>query len=418
MYHQKFKRSNMYQMMKSIFVAVLLCSVTSQVTAQVGIGTTGSVDASARLQVDANASTNAKGFLPPRVELTSTSSISPFNVTPATGLFVYNIATAGNVSPGFYFFNGTQWVRIIDQQPDATVSFNQNTPTTGGVVFTPDVQNSTNHIYVSSTNNSQWFYNGSSYVTYTAPAATAWYATGGTTDAGDNKSSSIYRAGKIGIGGNTAPNATLDVRTNPTSASDPGAGYIGVGTTDAAASTAAAGAIRYSTLDGGRLQYSNGAAWNTLESNVEKANVYATRLSSSVFNVNNSTIDNVFGSFSSSSGAGTTQLNNTSGVYTAPRNGLYTVSAGMSFRMLSASTSGTFHFLVMKGGINGTEVCNQAIPINYPIGSVLSANISCSVPLSQGETVSIKYHNFTGSTIEVSLSSVYQGRYYFTVTEN
>ena len=223
MYHQKFNRSNMYQMMKSIFVAVFLCSVTSQVTAQVGIGTTGSVDPSARLQVDANASTNAKGFLPPRVALTSTSSILPFTVTPATGLFVYNTATAGNVTPGFYFFDGTKWLRMIDQQPDATVSFDQNTPTTVGVVFTPNTQNSTNHIYVSSTNNSHWIYNGSAYVTYTPPATTAWLATAGV-DAGSNKSSSIYRSGKVGIGGNTAPNATLDVRTNPTSASDPGAG--------------------------------------------------------------------------------------------------------------------------------------------------------------------------------------------------
>jgi hypothetical protein len=115
----------------------------------VGIGTTG-VDPSARLQVDANGSTNAKGFLPPRVALTSTSSISPFTVTPAIGLLVYNTATAGNVTPGFYFFDGTKWLRMIDQQPDATISFNRNTPTTDGVEFTPNTQNSTNHIYLQS----------------------------------------------------------------------------------------------------------------------------------------------------------------------------------------------------------------------------------------------------------------------------
>lgn len=418
MYHQKFNRSNMYQMMKSIFVAVFLCSVTSQVTAQVGIGTTGSVDPSARLQVDANALTNAKGFLPPRVALTSTSSISPFTVTPATGLFVYNTATTGNVTPGFYFFDGFKWLRMIDQQPDATVSFDQNTPTTVGVVFTPNTQNSTNHIYVSSTNNSHWIYNGSAYVTYTPPATTAWLATAGV-DAGSNKSSSIYRSGKVGIGGNTAPNATLDVRTNPTSASDPGAGYLGVGTTDATAAAAAAGALRYSNLSGGVLEYSNGTAWNTLSSSVQKANVYATRLASSVFNVAHSTtVSNAFGSFTSSSGAGTSHLNNTTGVYTAPRTGLYSVSAGISFVLKNASTAGVFYILVMKNGINGTEVCNAAVPVNFPFNQVMSANISCAVPLNAGETVQIKYLNWTNATVEISLDPNYQGRYYFTVTEN
>lgn len=417
MYHQKFNRSNMYQMMKSIFVAVFLCSVTSQVTAQVGIGTTGSVDPSARLQVDANASTNAKGFLPPRVALTSTSSISPFTVTPATGLFVYNTATTGNVTPGFYFFDGFKWLRMIDQQPDATVSFDQNTPTTVGVVFTPDTQNSTNHIYVSSTNNSHWIYNGSAYVTYTPPATTAWLATAGV-DAGSNKSSSIYRSGKVGIGGNTAPNATLDLRTNPTSASDPGAGYLGVGTTDATAAAAAAGALRYSNLSGGVLEYSNGTAWNTLSSTVQKANVYATRLGSSPLPTvsHNTSTSHAFGSFTSSSGAGTSQLNNTTGVYTAPRTGLYSVSAGIAFLLKNASSSGVFHFLMIKN--ETLEVCNQSIPINFPNNQAISANVSCAVPLNAGDRVQIKYLNWTGATIEISLDPSYQGRYYFSVTEN
>jgi hypothetical protein len=280
------------------------------------------------------------------------------------------------------------------------------------VEFTPNTQNSTNHIYVSSTNNSHWIYNGSAYVTYTPPVTTAWLATAGV-DAGNNKTSSIYRSGRVGIGGNTAPNATLDIRTNPTSASDPGAGYLGIGTTDATAATAAAGALRYNTTSGGVLEYSNGTAWNTLSSSVQKANVYATRLSSSVFNVAHSTtVSNAFGSFTSSSGAGTGQLNNSTGVYTAPRTGLYSVSAGISFVLKNASTAGVFFFLVMKNGINGTEVCNQAVPVNFPFNQVMSANISCAVQLTAGETVQIKYLNWTNATDEISLDPNYQGRYY------
>ncbi len=54
-----------------------------------------------------------KGFLPPRIALTSVNSASPI-VSPATGLLVYNTATAGitpnNVIPGYYYWNGTNWV--------------------------------------------------------------------------------------------------------------------------------------------------------------------------------------------------------------------------------------------------------------------------------------------------------------------
>ena len=192
-----------------------------------------------------------------------------------------------------------------------------------------------------------------------------------------------------------------------------------IGTTTA---SSGAGAVRYSTSSGGILEYSNGTNWNALSSTVQRANVYATRLSPPnpplVFTVNNNATDYEFAGFTSSSGAGGTNFNSSTGVYTAPRSGLYTVSAGMSFKMLAASSSGVFHFLVMKGGISGTEVCNQALPINYPINSILSANISCSVPLNAGETIQIKYHNWTGTQIEVSLSQSFQGRYYFTVTEN
>ncbi|MDN3677998.1 hypothetical protein QWY90_11845 [Flavobacterium paronense] len=70
----------------------------------VGIGVT--PDVSAKLDVsDAN-----KGFLPPRVALTSTTLAVPIT-TPATGLLVYNTAIAGvvpnNVVPGYYYNSGT-----------------------------------------------------------------------------------------------------------------------------------------------------------------------------------------------------------------------------------------------------------------------------------------------------------------------
>jgi uncharacterized protein YdeI (BOF family) len=68
--------------------------------------------------------------------------------------------------------------------------------------------------------------------------------------------------GKVGIG-NTSPNAKLDVRTSPTSTTDPGAGYIGIGTTSVAASTAGVGALRYNTANS-LIEFSNGSNWLSL----------------------------------------------------------------------------------------------------------------------------------------------------------
>ena len=68
--------------------------------------------------------------------------------------------------------------------------------------------------------------------------------------------------GKVGIG-NTSPNAKLDVRTSPTSTTDPGAGYIGIGTTSVAASTAGVGALRYNTANS-LIEFSNGSTWLSL----------------------------------------------------------------------------------------------------------------------------------------------------------
>jgi len=77
----------------------------------VGIGTA-TPDPSARLHIE----DNARGLLIPRVALTATNSAAPVTTTPATGLLVYNTATTTGptaVTPGFYYWNGSQWVRLL-----------------------------------------------------------------------------------------------------------------------------------------------------------------------------------------------------------------------------------------------------------------------------------------------------------------
>jgi hypothetical protein len=82
----------------------------------VGIGSSAfTPDASAMLEVQA---TN-KGLLIPRVALTQTTSASPVT-NPATSLLVYNTATVNDVTPGYYYWDGTKWVRLVGGKGDIT----------------------------------------------------------------------------------------------------------------------------------------------------------------------------------------------------------------------------------------------------------------------------------------------------------
>ena len=93
-----------------LFVGLLL---SYQLSAQTGIGTT-TPHASAKLEVTA---TN-KGFLPPRIALSGTNDVSTIT-SPATGLVIFNTATAGitpnNVIPGYYYYDGSKWNQLVDQ---------------------------------------------------------------------------------------------------------------------------------------------------------------------------------------------------------------------------------------------------------------------------------------------------------------
>ena len=91
------------KMRKYLFIIGLFLS--SQLFAQTGIGTT-SPNASAKLDVFA---TN-KGFLPPRVTLTSTTDATTI-ASPAEGLLVYNLGSVG-LQAGYFYWNGVNWATI------------------------------------------------------------------------------------------------------------------------------------------------------------------------------------------------------------------------------------------------------------------------------------------------------------------
>jgi len=88
---------------KYIFLFLFLAYTVS---AQTGIGTT-TPEASAKLDV----SSSNKGFLPPRITLSSVTDNTTIP-NPATGLLVYNTGNNVGLVAGYYYWNGSGWATI------------------------------------------------------------------------------------------------------------------------------------------------------------------------------------------------------------------------------------------------------------------------------------------------------------------
>jgi len=104
----------------------------------VGIGTA-TPHSSARLHIE----DNARGLLIPNVALTATNVAAPVT-NPATSLLVYNTATAGAgataVTPGFYYWDGTKWVRLLGGGEAWLVTGNAGTDPAVNFLGTTDAQ--------------------------------------------------------------------------------------------------------------------------------------------------------------------------------------------------------------------------------------------------------------------------------------
>jgi hypothetical protein len=193
-----------------------------QVYAQTGIGTT-TPEASAKLDV----SSSNKGFLPPRITLTSLTDITTIP-NPATGLLVYNTGNNVGLVAGYYYWNGSSWATIATAtgsgvsasyaRGSRTTAQTSGLSTNGLVVFTQvdqsagqdiSLNTSTGQITLAAgrtyrlqaqvpnfqTSNSDarpqfgWYnetagaYVGSSSASYSGGSTAAWGATGGLSDA-------------------------------------------------------------------------------------------------------------------------------------------------------------------------------------------------------------------------------------------
>ena len=96
-------------------VTFFLLSVSiTEIKAQAGINTTAPANG-ALLDIFSD----SKGLLIPHVELTGTNDNTTITPAATVGLLVYNTVIAGalpiQVTPGFYYWNGTQWQRFYNR---------------------------------------------------------------------------------------------------------------------------------------------------------------------------------------------------------------------------------------------------------------------------------------------------------------
>lgn len=86
--------------------------LTTNLTAQVTIGSSQVPDQDALLDIkEKEDNSSTKGLLLPRVELTSTTQSTPLSRHVA-GMTVYNTSTVNDVTSGYYYNNGSKWVKL------------------------------------------------------------------------------------------------------------------------------------------------------------------------------------------------------------------------------------------------------------------------------------------------------------------
>ena len=114
-----------------VISSLWLCSVTGY--GQVGINTTSPASGALLDVTDPNG-----GFLTTRVALTGTDDTTTITPSATIGLLVYNTVTAGvlpvQVTPGFYYWDGTQWRRVYNQ--GYTLRYEQPTQVTANASST------------------------------------------------------------------------------------------------------------------------------------------------------------------------------------------------------------------------------------------------------------------------------------------
>jgi hypothetical protein len=103
-------------MKKYLLIATVMIASVTQLAAQVKIGNNpNTINVNSILELEST----DKGFLPPRVALTSLTSSSPLTASVAEGTLVYS--DGGTLTDGYYFWNGTKWVGLAPSRTNSVL---------------------------------------------------------------------------------------------------------------------------------------------------------------------------------------------------------------------------------------------------------------------------------------------------------
>ncbi|WP_322970454.1 hypothetical protein [Faecalibacter sp. LW9] len=192
----------------------------------------------------------------------------------------------------------------------------------------------------------------------------------------------ITEDGNIGLG-TISPKVRLDLR-----ASSDTNNAIGISGTTKSASDAGAGAIRYIDQSGGRIQVSNGITWENIASVPTKANIVAR------INEANNTQKFTYNVVKNVTGweemyDPTSSFDPVTGIFTAPRDGIYTVSFTFNFVNGPILANSSVESQIIKNGNTVAIKCLKTYgKSTRPAQS--AGNCVSSIFLEEGETINAR----------------------------
>lgn len=214
------------------------------------------------------------------------------------------------------------------------------------------------------------------------------------TNSDNNEILQIRNDGYIGIGANN-PLVKLDLRADNLAKEN----AIGIGYTNLTATAAGAGAIRYETTSK-VLQYSDGITWLSLQANPDKAMVIARNSSGQRFNtssgISSGRIQNWTKSYDK-----TNSFDPVTGIFTASRSGIYSVSVTAVFQTNNISAGGQYELSIY----GGTVTLKSVVPYLSAVTSVSLTNVCKGLfYVTAGQQIQITIYIASSATVNPTLS--------------
>lgn len=207
--------------------------------------------------------------------------------------------------------------------------------------------------------------------------------------------------GNIGVG-TLNPSVRLDTRSVVGSDNS-----IGIGQTTRTAADAGAGAIRYNTYNGGKMQYSDGVRWEDLLS-VPLKSIVVCNVQAAPFAIKIPyEVETGITSWTELRDS-TGNFNPSTNEFTAPRTGIYLVSFNYDFVRIPVTTS---YYTEARFIVNGNNLAKKCIKTHQNANVQAQVGLGCvaGIPLNKGDVLSPVIYQSVYSSSALSLRTGISG---------